>query len=315
MKISEVASRAGVSTATVSRVLNHPDMVNKETLERILRLVKELDYTPNPVAQTLMTGKTSVAGLIVPNLLNPFIAQFVLGVEELLMGVGYTALICNTHEDMDRERFILKTLAKRAVDGFIWAYPHHFTPELVKNPLVVVGPIKTNRYDKVAIDEVNCVNIVADRLVRQGHTKIGVIIGDMRFPISKIRLRLFKNALIKRGIKLDQQFIAEGSYFSMESGYDAMGKLLQCEKLPSVIFAFNDMLAIGAIKRLIDQKINVPEDISFAEQFSPALTTVRASGFKLGERAAELLISRINNPEATIRSVKIPVELVVRQSN
>ena len=142
MKLAEVAKIAGVSPATVSRALNHPELVNKDTLEKIKKVIKEFDYMPNPAAQALMTGKTKLVGLIVPNLQNAFIAQLVLGVEDQLMRHGYTALICNSHESTEKEKYILRTFLQRRVDGIICAYPHDDFIKNLKHPAVLIGPQK-----------------------------------------------------------------------------------------------------------------------------------------------------------------------------
>lgn len=332
MKISEVAAKAGVSPATVSRALNHPELVKQPTLDKILGVIKELDYIPHPAAQSLMTGKTYLVGLIVPNLLNSFIAQVVLGVEEELMAHGYTALICNSHEDFEREKYILRTLARRRVDGIIWVYPHNVHAVHVKCPLSLIGPedsivgsdvVIEASYDFTQIDEQTCMSIVANRLLDQGHTRIGVICGEIKYPITRARLAMFTEALAERGYHLDPAYIAVGAYNSIESGSVATHSLLQLEQWPTAIFAFNDMLAIGVLKVLADKKIKVPDeiavigidDIPIAENLSPALTTVSSFSFNLGKKAAELLVSRIHNPDLPKRSVIMPVELVVRQSD
>src|SRR5690554_4578289 len=140
MKLAEVARIAGVSPATVSRAINRPELVNKDTLKKINKIIKELDYMPNPAAQALMTGKTQLVGLVVPNLQNAFIAQLVLGVEDYLIKQGYTALIFNSHENIDREKYILRTFLRRRVDGIICSYPHDSFVRDIEIPAVLIGP-------------------------------------------------------------------------------------------------------------------------------------------------------------------------------
>lgn len=325
MKLAEVARIAGVSPATVSRALNHPEMVNKETLQKIKQVIKELDYMPNPAAQALMTGKSQLVGLIVPNLQNAFIAQLVLGVEEYLLQHGYTALICNSHESIEREKCILRTFMRRRVDGIIWTYPHDTFIKDVKLPSVLIGPQKIypqGNYDCAEIDEEGVITLSIERLYSRGHRKIAAIAGNEHFAISRVRLDSLKKELKKLGLNLPGEYIVHGSYASINSGSKAMEKLLALKNRPTAVIAFNDMLAIGALKVLADHNIKVPEemavigadDIPFAQHFSPGLTTVHAPGFDLGQEAARLLVSRLENPEQPRQHIVVPVNLVIRNT-
>ncbi|HHU31301.1 MAG: LacI family DNA-binding transcriptional regulator [Zhaonellaceae bacterium] len=326
MKLAEVAKIAGVSPATVSRALNHPELVNKDTLEKIKKVIKEFDYMPNPAAQALMTGKTKLVGLIVPNLQNAFIAQLVLGVEDQLMRHGYTALICNSHESTEKEKYILRTFLQRRVDGIICAYPHDVFIKNLKHPTVLIGPQKMyprGNYDCVEIDDEAVASISVQRLYNKGHRKIAAITGNENFAISLVRLECLKRELQSLGLHLPPEYIARGSYDSIDSGSKAMETLLGLKNRPSAVIAFNDMLAIGALKKLADHNIKVPEemavigadDIPFARHFSPALTTIHAPGFDLGQAAAKLLVSRLENPEQTRQHIVIPVSLVARNTD
>lgn len=326
MKLTEIAQIVGVSPATVSRALNHPKLVKKDTLEKILKVIEELDYTPHPAAQALMTGKTQLIGLIVPNLLNVFIAQLVLGIEDELLRHGYTALICNSHEKIEREHYILRNHLRHRVDGIIWAYPHDKSLRNVSQPLVLIGPKKfypPGPYDNAEVDEESVISISINRFYNKGHRKIAVITGDIRYAITEVRLAQYKKELTAKDIHVSPDYIVSGSYDSIESGAQAMRKLLALKDRPTAVFAFNDMLAIGALKELADQKIDVPgemaiigsDDIPIAKHFSPRLTTVRAPGFDLGKEAARLMVTRLYNPTQPKRHSTIPVELVIRNSD
>jgi DNA-binding LacI/PurR family transcriptional regulator len=326
MKLAEVARIAGVSPATVSRAINRPELVNKDTLKKINKIIKELDYMPNPAAQALMTGKTQLVGLVVPNLQNAFIAQLVLGVEDYLIKQGYTALIFNSHENIDREKYILRTFLRRRVDGIICSYPHDSFVRDIEIPAVLIGPqvcYPPGNYDCVELDEETVAAITVERLYSKGHRKIAAIAGDKDFAISKVRLEYLKKELAKLGLNLPPEYVVRGSYDSIESGSKAMGRLLALKNRPTAVIAFNDMLAIGAVKQLNDLNISIPEemavigsdDIPFARHFSPALTTVHAPGYDLGYEAARLLVSRLKNPTLSRQHSVIPVNLVVRDTD
>jgi DNA-binding LacI/PurR family transcriptional regulator len=328
MKISEVAKKAGVSPSTVSRAINHPELLKKPTLEKIEKVIKELDYTPHPAAQSLMTGKTKIIGLIVPNLLNPFIAQISVGIEEELFSSGYTTITFNSHEGFEKEKIILHTLNKRMVDGLIWAYPHEFKLDLVKGPLVVIGPwpedFETHHtcYDNIALDEKDTIRLAIERLASIGIKQIGIITGGFKYNVTKQRMKFVYEFCKQYHVEIDEQHIVVGDYSSIESGYQAMEEMMSRGKLPPGLFAFNDNLAIGALNCLNHHKIKIPDDMAIistddvpiAAHVTPALTTIASFGFELGRRSAQFIISRINNPELPTRSELVPVELIIRET-
>ncbi|KUO49415.1 MAG: hypothetical protein APF76_08570 [Desulfitibacter sp. BRH_c19] len=330
LKISDVAKIAGVSSSTVSRALTRPDLVKVQTRKKILELVKELSYTPNPFAQGLTTGKTNMIALITPNLNNTFFAQLAEGCEEAMRKNGYHLVIGNSFNDSQVELELITTFIKRMVDGIIMA--GSLTVKDIEGLLgqrndLAVTFVNYNidldlGYDSVLVDDTLGGRLACQALVDTGIKRIAVITGPARNPYTKRRFNAFKKELDKSNIELKPEYIAEGDFGSIYSGFEAMSKMLNYKDRPEGVFTLNDTLAIGAIKAIHSKGLRIPSDISvvgfddipISNYLVPSLTTISSQSFELGKEAAATTINRISNPFKPPEQIILPVKMVKRES-
>lgn len=329
MDIKKIAKKAGVSISTVSRAINQPHLVNEQTREKILAIVKESGYVPNPFARGLLTGKTSTIALVVPTLKNPIFGQTAEGAESYLSFHGYTLITYSSTASMERYQTIVKNIRNRKVDGIILAGSGIFQAGY-KEPLEDINvPIVAIEYlpGKATIsciyaDDITGVRMALEHLISLKHQRIALLAGNPGMIVTDRRLEAACNTLKFYNIELKKDYVVNGLYAHMESGYNAMKKLLRATPTPTAVFAFNDMLAIGAIKCIEDNGLSVPHDISVigfdnvptGEYISPGLTTVSQPSLELAERAAKMLLELIAKPTLPPRKVLLPCELVVRGS-
>ncbi|MBS3968625.1 MAG: LacI family DNA-binding transcriptional regulator [Clostridia bacterium] len=330
IKISDVAKIAGVSPSTVSRALTKPDLVKAQTRKRVLEIVKELSYTPNPFAQGLTTGKTNMIGLITPNLNNTFFAQLAEGCEETMRKNGYHLVIGNSLGDSHLEYELIKTFVKKMVDGIIMAGSLN-----VKDIVNVLGPQRDlpvtfvnynvdldSGYDSVLVDDTLGGRLACQALLEAGAKKMAVITGPPRNPYTKRRYGAFVKELENYHIQLEPDCIVQGDYGSIYSGYEAMSKLLALKEKPDGVFTLNDTLAIGAIKSIHNHGLKIPgeisvvgfDDIPISSYLVPSLTTISSQSYELGKEAAATTITRIKNPYKPPEQIILPVKMVKRES-
>ncbi|WP_227765482.1 LacI family DNA-binding transcriptional regulator [Zhaonella formicivorans] len=329
MDIKQIAEKAGVSIATVSRAINQPHLVRPSTREKVLKIVREMNYAPNPIAQGLLTGRTNTIALVVPTLRNPYFGQLAEGAESVLAGNGYNLTISSSYESISRQESIIENILKRRVDGLILAGSGAFQEgyekalNKIKIPIAAIEYIPgQDTFNCIYVDDITGVRMAIEHLIHQGHKRIGVIPGNPKMLVTIRRLKAIKNILAEYDLELDKKLICHGSYDSLESGRLAMTEILAAEKVPTAVFAFNDIMAIGAMKCAQDRGLKIPEDVAIvgfddipmSEYTTPGLTTLRAPNFQIGKTAATILLEQINNPTAPIRKVLLPVELVLRGS-
>jgi LacI family repressor for deo operon, udp, cdd, tsx, nupC, and nupG len=326
--IYEVARRAGVSTATVSRVLSQPDVVAPHTRRRVMAAVERLGYTPNAAASNLRTLRTRKLLVTVPDISNPFFSLILQGIEDAAQREGYSVLLGDTQHDERREERYALMLRRKEADGLIFL-GHRLPAEaaaLVRSLPPGRAPIVNGcefsprlGIPSVHIDNATAASDAMDHLYRLGHRRIGIITGPLVSPLSRDRLHGATARAKKVGAERD--FIVRNGDFSIESGAVASECLLQRKQPPTAIFCFNDEMAMGVLETAKRRKLRVPDDLSlvgfddirFARHLDPPLTTIAQPMRQIGEGTVRMLLAILQGGSAP-ESVTLPHVLVVRSS-
>jgi LacI family transcriptional regulator len=326
--IKEVADHAGVSVATVSRVVNKTGYVSLDLQERVQDAMRTLNYRPSALARSLRRQETQTIGILVPQLDQPFFSALVFAVEKTLFSSDYRALICSAEERRDKEDAYIEMLMRQRVDGVILV-PTGQNTDNVRRLLDEGVPVVLVDRDipNLAINRVLCNNYqggatAIEHLVSLGHRRIGVIGGPEYSEAIIDRMSGAQAALKVAGVESDQSLLVTGSLPQFEMGYTAGLKLLDRADRPTAIFAFNDVMAIGVMHAAAELGLRLPEDLSVvgfddipAAAYSiPELTTVAQPIYAMGENAASLLIRHIRESESPVESIRLETRLVVRKS-
>jgi LacI family transcriptional regulator, repressor for deo operon, udp, cdd, tsx, nupC, and nupG len=322
--IRDVASELGMSVATVSRALSQPELLRPETRERVLAVVAKLGYRPNMLARSLRRGQTHAIVLVVPKL-SPFFLEIFAGAEEAAQTAGLAVLLGNSDGKPEREEAYFDQVMSGRADGIILltgALPPAYADGKRAIPPMVAVLERLPAYDApvVRIDHRAASAEVTKHLIDLGHRRIAHITGSRAAASTEHRLAGYKDALSAAGIPFDEALVVQG-LFSMQSGADAMEKLLALEDRPTGVFAGNDEMAFGAVKAARVHGLSVPEDLSmvgFDDQttaafYNPPLTTIHTPCREIGRQATQELIEQIAGREVT-REVVLPTKLVVRDS-
>lgn len=327
--ITDVAKKAGVSIATVSRYLNgKADGNMKEATKRkIDEAIKELDYEPNSIARSLKNKETKTIGLLVPDIVNPFFPLMVRGVEDYLKQNGYSVFLCNTDQNSDEELAHLKLLQTRKVDGIILVgveMPSEQVLEYVTDTPVVCleRHDQSADFDVIYSDNFQGAYDATAYLLSLGAKKIIHIAGRENSNVANLRKQAFVTCMTNHGL-MNEQAVLNGS-FRLEDGYRLTTELIEKRNpLPDAIFYANDFMAFGGIRALLEKGIRIPQDISVvgyddvivSSLITPSLTTVRQPVYEMGKRAAELLLMRIQGSfEPAKQKILLKTELVIRDS-
>lgn len=325
--ISQVAREAGVSVATVSRVMNGSGSVLPETREKVLSAIQRLGYQPNVWGRSLRRGESRVALVLVPNVSNPFYAPIIAGVEDRLNEAGYGILLCMTNARAERRAFYLEFLKDGRADGAILMEPATDDPhvaQLAKHyPLVQCCEYCDNpEVSHVSVDNFSAAYQVVAALAEMGHTRIGFLGADNDFISTAFRRQGYQEGLRARGLEIraEYQSLADGDY-SFASGTQAARRLLEREERPTALFCISDVLARGAIQAARELGLQVPEelsvvgfdDVEYATMGYPSLTTVRQPCYDLGSTAARLLLEQIKGGTGG-QSIYLPHEIMIRDS-
>jgi LacI family transcriptional regulator len=319
-----------VHAATASRALNPKarQLVNAETVRRVMRAAEALGYQPNPIARSLKTSKSSTVGLVIPDLTNPLFPPIVRGIENVLESAGYSALIVNTDNDPERERALVESLRSRQVEGLIIATARLDHPLLQQLQAQHVKTVLINRRIEnlqmpfVAGDDATGIALAVKHLVDLGHTRIAHIAGPQITSTGGVRSRAFRHAIRDYGLEEDPALIVECAHWSENDGASSMRELLDRETRFTAVVAGNDLIALGCYDVFAERGISCPEDVSvvgfndmpFLDKLRPPLTTIGVSHHELGAEAARMLLDCIDGPERHLRSLLLPVSLVLRDS-
>ncbi|ELU8557257.1 substrate-binding domain-containing protein [Vibrio cholerae] len=326
--MKDIARLAGVSTSTVSHVINKSRFVSDEIAERVNNAAQQLNYAPSALARSLKMNRTKTIGMLVTTSTNPFFGEVVKGVERSCYHQGYNLILCNTEGDNQRMKASINTLLQKRVDGLLLmcstlegerldVFDRY--PDI---PIVVMdwGPILFAS-DKIQDNSLQGGYMAAKHLIESGHKEIGCITGPLIRHQAQMRYEGYKRALAEAGIAMNPDWIVE-SDFECEGGYQAFEKLYQRGKLPSALFVSNDMMAMGVIQAASQRGLRVPDDLSLigyddvhiAKFMTPALTTIHQPKYRLGKAAVDTLLYRLENPDTTAQVVQLEPTLVVRNS-
>ncbi|MCG0276475.1 MAG: LacI family transcriptional regulator [Thermosediminibacteraceae bacterium] len=328
--IKDIARLAGVSITTVSRALNgYPD-VSEATRQKIKKIAEELNYTPNSIARGLVMKKTNTVGLVVseiikPGVYHPFFLEILAGIKAALRRSGYDIILFTVDHESQGKVSYERLCKERKVDGTIVQGLKLSDPyiEQIKStdiPTVMIDiPILTEKVGYVSSDNVKGAFDAVNYLVQLGHREIGFINGHKDAAVSFERLEGYRKALEHNGIRYDDRYVVYGDY-TQQSGAEAFKKLILEVPGITAVFCASDLMAVGALKAAYEIGKKVPEDISImgfddielSTIITPNLTTIRQEKYKMGYKAAELLLSIIKGGKP--RHEVIPHKLVIRQS-
>jgi len=285
VSIKDIAKAAGVSPSTVSRALSDHPRISLETKERIRRLAAEMGYSPSAVARSLVTQRTSIIGLAVAWVSDPFLARLVHGIEDTALEHGYTVILSSFYGAPEREKEVLSALRERRVDGIIVessCIDAGHRPFLAQFGLPTVLINRPEYIYSVCTDNLHGGRLATDYLLDLGHSRIGYIAAERGRRTNLDRLEAYKKALQGRGIAFDPALVVLGDGYA-RGGKEAMSRLLALPSPPTAVFCYNDLTAIGAALAVREAGLQVPDDISLvgfddielAPYFHPPLTTVR----------------------------------------
>jgi LacI family transcriptional regulator len=327
--IVDIARKVGVSAMTVSRALRGSSEISEATRLRIVRCAEEMSYRPNRWARMLVTRRSSIVGLIVPDIAHSYFAEITRGIEEVIEKAGYSLLLCHSRMDPGRERREIDTLVGSRVEGLIVASEQseksadaflHLQSE--RMPFVLIDRFfPGHNFPTVRVDDLNAGRLATEHLISLGHRHIAHIQGPALSPAT-LRLRGYLETLRKHKIPHRKDYVVRGR-FDMESGREAMHQLLALEPRPTAVFAGNDPMAIGAVYACREAGVAVPGDVSIigsgniegAYHPNPFLTTIDWPRVDLGRKAGALLLAAIASPQRErVLAETFAPQLLSRQS-
>jgi LacI family repressor for deo operon, udp, cdd, tsx, nupC, and nupG len=325
--IHDVAARAEVSTATVSRVLSTPEKVSEGTRRRVLKAVNQLGYSPNAAAKSLRTLTTRKLLVTVPDIANPFFSLIIQGIEEAALREGYAVVLGDTHHDAEREERYGEMLLRREADGLIFlghSMSKSVSALMKKNQLAPI--VNGCEYSpslgvpSAHVDNEAAAYEAMSHLYGLGHRQIGVITGPLASPLSRDRLRGAQSCAKDNGA--GRQVMVVNGDFSIESGIAGAARLLAQETPPTGVFCFNDEMAIGVLDYASRIGKSVPEslsvigfdDIRFARYMRPALTTISQPMLDIGRETVRLLLGVLQGTVTSPVSITLPHKLEIRSS-
>jgi len=323
--IRDVARKAGVSHQTVSRVINGSEGVLPETRALVDAAIEQMGYRPSAIARSMARGQTHTLACISPNLTDYTFASVIEGAETEARQHEYFLLSSSASDPQAFHELVNELIGHRRVDGLIVINPYaddryKFLPK--DFPLVFVGARSHDeKVCSVALDDEKVAYEATRHLISLGHTNIAMITGPMEEDCSQDRTAGYQRALQEAGISFDETMVIEGDW-SATSGQSALQSFVEQGRVPSAVFAQNDRMAMGVLRAARDVNLRIPsqlavigvDDMPLSSYFDPPLTTMRQDMPLIGQKATRMLLDIIQNKNTTIREVKLPAQLVVRQS-
>lgn len=327
--IKDVAKLAGVSTTTVSHVINKTRFVAEDTTKAVLDAVTQLNYSPSAVARSLKVNTTKSIGMIITTSEAPYFAEIVQAVEEYCYQQGYSLFLCNTQNDPDKIQNHFDMLLKKRVDGILVMCSEYRENSfaLFKStsvPMVVMdwGP-NEDKSDRIIDHCLEGGYLATKHLIENGHKEIAILSGYLYKTTAKARYDGFAKAMEEAGLAVRPEWVFEND-FTAEGGYESMNYILKQTTYPTAIFCGCDMMALGAISAITEKGLHVPQNISVigydnihsSRFFAPPLTTINQSKVRLGKMALDLLFERIQHSDepSQPKVLEFYPELVVRKS-
>ncbi len=324
--IKEVAEAAGVSTATVSRVLSNGPHVRPELRERVMAVVERLEYRPNLLARSLRSQHSNTIGLIVSDIRNPFFTSISRAVEDIAYEQGFSVFLCNTDEDPEKEAIYLNLMQDTSVAGVIFSPTRqtvaNFTASNMNFSMVAVDRSITNGdVDAVLLDNINAAFRLTTHLIENGYRCIAAICGETS-TTGRERRSGYEKALREHNLSP----LAEHMKYvqpKIESGYTAALKMIDAAQPPDAIFTSNSLLAAGVLQAIRERNLAIPAEIAlvtfdettWTSLVQPAITLIAQPTYEIGKTAAELLLQRVAEPDRPTRQVILKGQLVVRGSS
>lgn len=332
--LQDIADAAGVSSATVSRVINNSPSVKPETRDNVLYVIKKLNYVPNAVARSLSRNETNTIGVVVPDILNPFFGKIIRGISTVLRKMDYNIALCDTDESISNEYASLEMLRKQQVRGLI------ITPTIDQEktrglklveveqsgiPIVIVDrDINFSNFDGVFLDNVKAGIDATQAFISAGHKKIAAILGPTDSKACMEITLGYRRAMEMNGLDIEPSYLFNGAY-NIECGYEMTKKLLALDNPPTAIFINSSVLTQACINALLDNNVKIPQEMavigfsemSYLEPFGIHISHIERSVRQMGEAAAKLLIDRIGNSvqeEHVRKRIIIPPNLVLKGS-
>lgn len=327
--IKEVARKANVSIATVSRVLNGSDSVTEETKQRVMAVVGQLNYMPHAIGRALVTRKTNLLGVILPDVHSEFFSELIRGIDQAARERSYHIIVSSTHSDKKEIESMLAVMQGGHVDGMIVMSPHISADGVLKrlaprSKLVFINSYTNgNGFVSVSIDNFNgAFQMIRHLVVAHGHKRIAIVKGEESNFDARERFNGYVEALKKYGLRRVPELEITGN-FTEESGYDGMMKILKLKTKPSALFCANDSMALGALSAMHEKDIIVPgeialagfDDVPSARYVLPALTSVHVPIYEMGTIAVQHLLNGVKAMDG-IKGIKkvLTTSIVIRES-
>lgn len=331
--ITEIARELNVSPSTVSRALNNHPAISSKTHDAVIELARKLNYQPNLLALSLLRKRTNTIGVIVPEITSYFFSSIISGIQDLLNPLGVNMIIGQSNESYEEEKSLVRTFTSIRVDGFLISpssetknFDHLKILTESNIPLVIFDrDCEEIEVDKVFVDEYSGAFQAVEYLIKTGCKRIAHIAGPETLSTARHRLEAYKDALVKNGIEIKNEYIVRSEGFAPEHGIEPTRKLLMLPEPPDAVFTINDGVAIGAMWVIKEAGIVIPDGISVigfdddphSGYFRPSLSTVWQPTYELGMLSARILMKRINsnNEISKIRVEKLFPELIIRGSS
>jgi LacI family transcriptional regulator/LacI family repressor for deo operon, udp, cdd, tsx, nupC, and nupG len=326
--ILEVAKLAGVSPATVSRVLHNYPHIRDEVRAKVLDAIASLGYEPNRVAQRLRATDSHLIGMIVTDITNPFFNTIMASIENVFFNKGFSLLMSNTASDPDKELAYLSMMENEGVAGLVIATTSENVDEVANLadkglPIVIIDRrMSKGRVDMVLSDNVAGARSAVEHLIKLGHTRIGHIGGPLRLTSGRERYQGYQQAMQQAGLPIEDSWVRFGDH-RHQSGYEQTLELLNTNPSLTALFVENNMMTLGTLNAIHDCGKRIPDDIAivgfddmpWAVSLNPPLTTVAQATAEIGTRVATRLLERIEQPDLPPRTDIVPTTLIVRASS
>jgi DNA-binding LacI/PurR family transcriptional regulator len=325
--VKEVALRAGVSTATVSRALSGSAGVREPLRSRIFEVARSLSYRPNRAARDLRVRSSRAVGVLIPDIENPFFTSLVCGIEDALGKTDYSLLLASYNEDQEQETRRLEVFRAEGVRGLIFAAsrtPSSLYKDMEKSGIAMVAVSRSrphSNFDQVTVANRDGAHAATAHLIQLGHKRIAIINGPLEFTTAFDRQAGYEDAFHESDMTVDEKLVVHCP-FKQSAGYSAMLQLLESPNPPTAVFAGSNLLTLGALQAIHERHLVIPDQIAivgfdempWAMSLRPPLTTIAQPAFEAGRAAAELLLARVREPSMPRRQVVLDTRLIVRSS-
>lgn len=327
-RVKDIAFRAGVSSATVSRVLNNKPGVSPKSRKKVLETIEELGYEPNILARSLRVRRTHTIGVLVSDITNPFFAEVVRGIEDVAHKNGFSLILCNSEEDLLKEKQYLTLLRAKRVDGIIFS-PSGKNHTEVENTLKLGIPIVSmdrqidgHEIDSILVENAAGTRMAVHHLASHGYQKIAIISGPQSSTTGKERLEGYLQGINENNLSSDESIIMK-SDFSLKGAISATNSLMQLSPRPDALLVSNNLMTIGSLQVLSEVGMKIPKDIAvigfddmpWAALIDPPLSVISQPAYDMGNLAANVLLNRISKGyEGLPIKMRLNTQLIIRES-